>query len=61
MLRKRVYPYEHMDSWKRINETLAENIEKKNSQQLKHGKYYIDADNKHAKTVWRDFELKNLQ
>ena len=34
---------------------------KKISQQLKHGKYYIDADNKHAKTVWRDFELKNLQ
>ena len=30
MLRKRVYPYEHMDSWKRINETLAEKIEKKN-------------------------------
>ena len=57
MLRKGVYPYEYIDSWKRFDETLLpekffySNLNMKSLQML-----II----KHAKRVWKGFNIKNL-
>ena len=58
LLRKGVYPYEYMDSWKRINETTLTN------KKVFHSKLYLeditDEDYVHAQKLFEEFELKNL-
>ena len=58
LLRKGVYPYEHMDSWERFDET---------SLQLKKAFYsqlnledITDKDYNHGQNVWDVFEIRNL-
>ena len=58
MLRKGAYPYEYMDSWKRFDETLL--LEKEDFYSNLNMKKITDADYKHAKKVWKDFEIKHL-
>ena len=58
LLRKRVYPYEYMDSWKRFNETELPSIDKFYSNfNLKN---ITKDDCKHAQRVWTIFNIKNL-
>ena len=57
-LRKGIYLYENMDSWKRFNETLLPDKEDFYSN-LNMGKI-TDADYKHAKKVWKNFKIKNI-
>ena len=58
LLGKGVYPYEHMDDWKKFNETLLPQKEDFYSnlsmEDIK------DSDYNHAKSVCKDFETKNL-
>ena len=58
MLRKGVYPYEHMDSWKRFNETSLP--DKEDFYSNLNTEYITDADYNNAIKVWRNFEIKNL-
>ena len=58
MLRKGVYLYEYMDSWKRFDETSLP--EKKDFYHHLNMEDTTDADYKHAKKVWKHFEIKNL-
>ena len=53
MLRKGVYPYEYMDSWKRFDETLLP--EKEDFYSNLKMEDIADADYKVAKRVWEDF------
>ena len=58
LLRKGVYPYEHMDSWERFNKTTLRNKKSFYSKSYLEGitdKYYT-----HAKKVFEEFKLKNL-
>ena len=59
LLRKGVYPYEYMDSWKRFNKTSLPNKEPF------HSKLNIeditDIDYSHANKVFKTFKLKNLR
>ena len=58
LLRKGVYPYEHIDSWKRFNETTLPN------KKAFYSKLYLeditDEDYIHAQKVFEEFKLKNL-
>ena len=58
MLRKGVYPYKHMDTWKRINETSLPDEEdfysNLNTENI------TDVDYGRAIKVWGIFEIKNL-
>ena len=57
MLKKGVYSYEYMDSWKIFDETsLPEKEFFYSNLNIEDIKY---ADYKHAKRVWKDFERKN--
>ncbi|ELT99300.1 hypothetical protein CAPTEDRAFT_208655, partial [Capitella teleta] len=47
LLRKGVYPYEYMDSHKRLDETSGEGIN--------------EDDYKHAQRVWKEFGMKTLR
>ena len=58
MLRKGVYPYEYMDSCKRFEETSLP--EKKDFYINLKMEDIIDAHYKHAKRIWKNFEIKNL-
>ena len=59
LLRKRVYPYEYMDSWKRFNETSLPSKEDFYS--------YLNMENiddiecRHGNNVFKRFELENLE
>ena len=58
LLRKGVYPYEHMDSWERFNKTTLRNKKSFYSKSYLEGitdKYYI-----HAEKVFEEFKLKKL-
>ena len=57
MLRKDVYPYEYVDSWKRFDETSLPDKKYFYSNLIM--KDITDADYKHAKKVWKNFETKN--
>ena len=59
MLQKKVYPYEYMDDWEKVNETLLP--EKENFYSQLNMEDLTDADYMHAKTVCKDFEIKNLR
>ena len=56
-LRKRVYPYEYMDSWDKFFEVKLPRIEDFYS---KLNMSRISNDDEHAKKVWEEFGLKNL-
>ena len=58
MLRKDVYPYEYMHSWKRFDETLLP--KKEDFYSNLNMEDITDADYKHAKKVWKNFKIKNL-
>ena len=58
LLRKGVYPYEHMDNWERFNETSLPNKESfysnLNMENIE------DIDYRHGNNVFKRFKLKNL-
>ena len=56
MLRKGVYPYEYMGSWQKFSETPLQNKEFYSNLTMEN---ITDADNKHAKRVWKDFGVQN--
>ena len=58
MLRKSVYPHEYMDSWKRFDKTSLP--DKKDFYSILNMEDITDADYKHAKKVWKNFEMQNL-
>ena len=57
LFRKGVYPYEYMDDWEKFNETSL--LEKDFYCHL-NMEDIGDLDYTHAKTVCKDFEMKNL-
>ena len=57
-LRKGVYPYEHMDSWKRFKEELLPDKESFYSKLNK--EHITDEEYAHAQKVWDIFKIKNL-
>ena len=58
LLRKGVYPYEYMDDWGKFNETLLP--EKEDFYSHLNMEDITDADYAHAKTVCKDFKIKDL-
>ena len=58
LLRKGVYPYEYMDDWEKFNETTLP--EKEGFYSNLNMEDITDADYMYAKTVCKDFEIKNL-
>ena len=58
LLRKGIYPYEYVDSWKRFNETSLP--DKKDFYSNLNMEDITDVDYKHAKQMWKNFEIKNL-
>ena len=57
LLRKGVYPYEHMDSWERFNETLTTKKEFYSNLNME------DIDEigyRHGNNVFKSFKLENL-
>ena len=58
LLKKGVYPYEHMDSWKRFKEESLPDKEYFYSELNK--KHITDEDYAHAQKVWDIFKIKNL-
>ena len=59
LLRKGVYPYEYMDESEKFNETTVP--EKEEFRSNLNIEDITDADYMHAKTVRKDFEIKNLR
>ena len=57
MLRKDVYPYEYIDDWKKINETLPE---KEDFYSHLNMEDITDPDFAQAKRICKDVEIKNL-
>ena len=57
LLRKGVYPYEYMDDWEKFNETTLPKKEEFYSNLNMED--ITDADYMHAKTVCKDFQIKN--
>ena len=58
LLRKGVYPYEHMDEWEKFNETSLHAEEELYSDLNIEDN--TDADYMHAKRVCKKFEIKSL-
>ena len=58
LLRKGVYPYEHMYSWERYNETSLP--PKKSFYRGLNLEDISDKDYLHAQKVWDVFEIRNL-
>ena len=58
LLRKGVYPYEHMDSWERFDETSLP--PKKAFYSELNLEDITDKDYNHVQNVWDVFEIKNL-
>ena len=58
MLTEGVYPYEYTDSWKKFDETSLP--EKEDFYSNLNIEDITDVDYKHAKKVWKGFEIKNL-
>ena len=58
LLRKGVYPYEYMDSWKKFNETELPDKEIFYSKLNEEG--ITDEDYAHAQKVWNIFGIKNM-
>ena len=58
LLRKRVYPYEYMNSWERFNETALPN--KEDCYNCLNMEDITDIDYGHAKKVFRELKMNNL-
>ena len=58
LLRKGVYPYEYMDSWKRFKEESLPDKESFYSEL--NNKHNTDEDYVHAQKVWDTLKIKNL-
>ena len=58
LLRKGVYPYEYMDSWKRFKEESLSDKEFFYSEL--NNEHMTDEDHAHAQKVWDTFKIKNL-
>ena len=58
MLRKGVYAYEYMDSWKRFDETWLS--DKEDCYSSLNIEDITNADYKHAKKIREEFKIKNL-
>ena len=58
LLRKGVYPYEYMDSWKRFKEESLPDKEYFYSELNK--EHITDEDYTHAQKVWDTFNIKNF-
>ena len=58
MLRKGVYPYEYIDSWKRFKEESLPDKEYFYSELNR--EHITDGDHAHAQKVWSTFNIKNL-
>ena len=58
LLRKGVYPYEYMDSWRQFDETSL--LDKKEFYSKLNLEDITDKYYEHAKKVWEAFEIKNL-
>ena len=58
LLRKGVYPYEYMDSWKRFKEESLPDKESFYSEL--NNEHITDEDYAHAQKVWDTFNIKNL-
>jgi len=58
MSKKGVYPYDYMDSFERFNETKLPTKDKFYS--ILNDQHVSDGDYKHAKRVWKGFQLKNV-
>ena len=57
-MRKGIYPYEHVDSWERFNETNLPSKDKFFSKLNDSG--ISDEDYSHALNVWEKFNCKNI-
>ena len=58
LLRKGVYPYEYMDSWKRFKEESLPDKESFYSELNK--EHVTDEDYAHAQKVWNTFKIENV-
>ena len=58
LLWKRVYPYEYMHDWQKLNETLKK---KKDSYSHLNMEDITDADYGHTNRICKNFEIKNLE
>ena len=58
LLRKGVYPYRYMDSWKRFKEESLPNEEYFYSEL--NNEHITKEDHSHAQKVWKVFKIKNL-
>ena len=58
LLRKRIYPYEYMDSWKRFNEIFLHDKEGFYSSLNMEG--IGDVDYRHTKGVYKEFDNANI-
>ena len=58
LLRKGIYPYEYIDSWKKFNENTIPPKEAFYSELNLEG--ISDADYEHVKKVWEALEIKSL-
>ena len=58
MIRKGVYPYDYMDSFKKFKDTTLPYKDEFYS--LLHNEHISDEDYQHAKNVWKMFSIKNM-
>ena len=58
LIRKRIYPYEYMDSWDKFKEKSLPSIERFHSSLNMSG--IRDSDYEHAQSVWREFGIGNM-
>ena len=58
LTRKGVYPYEYMDSWKKMKETSLPTKEQYFSKLT--GRSISDKDHRFAQKIWKVFKLQNL-
>ena len=60
LLRKAVYPYEHIDSWERFHVEPLPDKEAFYSSQMSNMQVITDVDYRHAKKVFKNFNNKDL-
>ena len=58
LLRKGIYPYEYVDSWKRFDEKLLPNKDFYSSLNMED---ITDVDYRHAKEIYKEFTINNLR